>query len=155
MKLHEVLEDLQITEEDKSGFKQVKLVRIGGLTATPHDDHVKNRPDYFHTPSNTKGIFVFMSGYEDRELYAWKFKTQKGVKRKEFSYKGKIWTHIKVDHKDVKYYRTNGTWYETDTNSLRKIFTSFKKPDRKPEGKSYGKKPFYELFIEKQHTGGI
>jgi hypothetical protein len=153
MKLHELLEEI-ITEENKQGYTKVNIIRVGGLSATPHDDHVKNRKNYYHTPPNTKGIFVFLQGYVDRELYSWKYKTQKGLKMKTAPYKGKIWTHMKVQHKDVKYYKHKGSWHETDTDSLSKIFSLYKKPSKNPEG-TYGKNPHYELFIEKQHVGSI
>lgn len=152
MKLKELI---QLDEEDKSKYNTLNLVRVGGLSATPHDVHYKERKEYFHTPPTKKGTFVFLDGYIDRDLYKWKYREQKNLKMKKFPYKGKIWTHIKVDHKDVEYYRTKGSWYETDTNSLRKIFSLSAKKFDKPDGKTYGKSPQYELFIDSKNIGGI
>ena len=145
---------IQLDEENKSNYRAVTLVRVRGLSATPHDVHYKERPDYFHTPPVKNGMFCFLDGYVDRDLYKWKYRNQKGLKMKKFQYRGKIWVHMKVEKKGVTYYRQKGSWYETDTNSLQKIFAS-KQPLDKPDGKVYGKKPQYEVFIEKQHLGGI
>ena len=154
MKAMELLESIrELNEENQTMFKRVTIVRVGGLSSTPHDNHVKNRKDYYHTPPSKDGLFVFLDGKIDRTLYAWKYKNQTGLKMKKFPYRGKIWTHMKVDIEDVKYYRSKGSWYETDSNSIQKIFAHYKPV--KPKGKTYGDNPHYELFIDKKHIGGI
>lgn len=133
-------------------FKNDNFIRYGGLSATPHNVHYRHRKDYFHTPPTKKGIFCFLDGYVEPYLYLWKMSDDKGkikkeshLKKREFKYKGKVWTHVKIQDKDVKYYREKGSWYETDTDSLRIIF------------KKYGKDADiqHEVYIEKKCIGGI
>lgn len=133
-------------------FKNDSFVRWGGLSATPHNVHYRHRKDYFHTPPTKKGIFCFLDDYVEPYLYLWKMyddngkiKKESHLKKREFKYKGKVWTHIKVDNKNVQYYREKGSWYETDTESLRNIFKKCKEPvDIR-----------HEVYIEKKHLGGI
>jgi hypothetical protein len=157
MKLHEVLDDITLQEEDQSQYKSENFIRWGGLSATPHDLHYKNKKGEYHTPPTKSGIFCFLSGYVEHYLYAWKMDDEKGKRKKEshlrrrnFSYRGKIWTHVKVQDKDVQYYKQKGSWYETDTDSLRKIFSKYKEPKSDADRKLH-----YEVYIEQKHLGGI
>lgn len=151
-----------LNEEDKSGYKKMKFVRWGGLSPTDHKKIFKNKKMKFHTPPTKKGIYVFAKNLVEPFLIAWKIYSEdeegnslkKNIRKKEFTYQGKIWTHL-YDSK-MKVYNQKGSWYETDTDSLSKILPREINKIRDHQGSNVGfTKDHLEFYIDKKHLGGL
>jgi len=117
----------------------MEFVRWGGLSAVKQkerfvpDKILKSDHEIgtFHRPPTRRGIYAFLPDCIEMFLVAWKLfdkekqdENGRNILKKEFehprrfSYSGKIWTHIHVNHPQVTYYRKRDSWYETDTDSL-------------------------------------
>ena len=137
----------------------MKFIRWGGLSSVNHKKAFKE--DTFHSPPLKRGIYVFHPKFIETFLISWKLynkdDSKKYIKKRSFDYNGKIWTHIFHNHSEITYYRRKNGWYETDTDSLNKLFSIEIKSMDKQIKKDYGYSLTYksvtydhmELFIER------
>ena len=118
-------------------MKQLEFIRWGGLSPVKQERYVPDKILYdgleheefgffgtFHRPPARKGVYVFIPGFVEMFLVAWKLYDKYDKIKKEyehakrFMYSGKIWTHIYEVDPEITYYRRRDCWYETDTDSL-------------------------------------
>lgn len=79
--------------------------------------------DGFHTPPAKKGIYAFISYYEEPFLVGWKLKEGEKFKYKRFEYNGDIWCHLtEVIKSGVR----EGCWVKTTTQELELAFKKYK-----------------------------
>lgn len=102
-------------------MKKISLIRYGKFNTNHKEFYGKE--DSYHSPPLKKGLYVFYPNFIEPFLYLWKENEQTGkLKQIKIVYSGKIWTHVYHNHPEIKYYQNIKSWYETDTNSIQKIF---------------------------------